>query len=282
MAKPFHPQSYLERLPGLEDREIDLALAALALAAPEHEGLSLERYINHLDKLASQTAERFQALLEAGAEDGAGTRLAALKHVLSDDFAYEGDVETYDHIQNADLIRLIDRGRGMPITLAILYMHAGRAQGWQVDGLPLPGHFVCRIEHKGVRLIFDPFHQCRILEASDMREIVKRAAGPQAELSASYYEAAPNRDILIRLQNNIKHRQIEAEDYESALQTVERMRQVAPKEFRLLLDAGVLYAKTDRILKAIPVLEEYIERVPDARARRDAIRMLEEIRGRIH
>lgn len=272
--KNIDSEQYIKALSDQQDSEIDLALSALAISALDQPGVILERFINHLKTLAFEVAERYQVLLASGALDDAGTQLAALKHVLYDSHAYIGDVDTYDDLQNCSLIRVIERGKGIPITLAILYMHAARAQGWAIHGLNIPGHFLCRLDKGSQRLIFDPFNGCALMGAPQLRMLVKKNLGPHAELSAYYYEPATNRSILIRLQNNIKYRQIEVEDYAAALKTVEVMQRIDPQEYRLLLDAGVLYAKIERPRAAIDALSQYIQRAPDQRDRREAEMLL--------
>lgn len=279
----FDPAAYLKILAGLPDREIDIGPAALALAATAQPGVfSLERYFNHLKKLCEETAARHAELLAAGASDNVETQLAALKHIIADKYGYIGDEENYDNLENASLIRVIDRGKGLPITLSILYVHVARAQGWDIAGLNIPGHFVCRIDRDGQRVIFDPFNRCRILVAADLRALVKKTQGSHAELSANYFEPTPNREILIRLQNNIKFRQIEGEDYDAALKTVEAMRMIDPSEFRLLLDAGVLYARTNQPRAAIDMLEDYIKKAPRDRDRHDAALLLQQLKDNLN
>ena len=278
----FDPAAYLKILAGLPDREIDIGPAALALAAIGQPDVSLERYFNHLKKLCEETATRHAELLEAGANDNVETRLAALKHIIADKYGYTGDEDNYDDLQNASLIRVIDRGKGLPITLSILYIHVARAQGWDIAGLNIPGHFVCRIDKDGQRVIFDPFSRCGILVAADLRALVKKAQGSHAELSSNYFEPTPNREILIRLQNNIKFRQIEGEDYDAALKTVEAMRAIDPGEFRLLLDAGVLYARTNQPRAAIDMLEDYIKKAPRDRDRHDAALLLQQLKDNLN
>lgn len=272
------PKTYLESVGSAEDSEVDLAAAALALAAIDRPGLSLERYSIHLKKLAKEVGKRHEELLGAGADDNVETQLAALKHVLADTYDYGGDEGNYDNLENASLLGVIDRGKGMPVTLSILYIHAGKVQGWDIAGLNIPGHFACRLQKDGQVVIFDPFNRCKILQASDIRKLVKKALGDHAELSSDYHDPMPNKNILIRLQNNIKLRRIEMEDYEGALQTVEMMSLIAPEEYRLLLDAGVLYAKLEQLEPAVYALENYIEQAPDARDRYDAAQLLEQIR----
>lgn len=282
MEPPFDPQGYLDGIAGRPDAEIDPALGALALSSFAHPGLSMDRYVRHLKKLARDTGERHASLLASGEEDTARTRVESLRFSLHETQGYRGDEEEYDDLQNADLVRVIDRRRGMPIALCILYIHAGRTLGWDVHGLNIPGHFAARLDLDGQRLIFDPFGSCAVLDAAGLRGLVKKALGPGAELSAGYYEPAGNRAMLIRLQNNIKLRLIESEDYEGALRAVETMRRIDPGEYRLLLDAGVLNARTGRPRAAMEALEAYIEKAPDIQDRHDAALLLREIREGLH
>lgn len=282
----YDAQEIIDKLGSLEDADIDLGLVAIALGALDQPGISVERYVHHMKVLADDVQAKYLDLVRDGGVENVEVRLAALKDVISDQHDYIGDNQSYDSLENSSLIRVIERAKGIPITLAILYICAGRAQGWDVCGLNIPGHFVCRIEHEGQRVIFDPFHDCKALEAADLRLLVKAALGERAELSSQCFEPAGNREILIRLQNNIKHRQIEADDYQAALVTVQRMLEIDPDEYRLLLDAGVLYAKAEQNRAAIDALEDYILKVPKALVykgeTREAELLLAEIRGRLN
>lgn len=274
----FDAAAILDEAGATPDEALKPAIVALALAAVHHPGISIGRYVSHLDKLSGDVAARFNALCTEGAEDNAGTRLAALQYVLADTEQYEGDTDNYDALENADLMRVIDRRRGLPVALSILYMHAASAQGWPVRALNFPGHVVCRIDTDGQRFLFDPFERCKVMEAHHLRAIVKRVNGPGAELSVDYYEAVSNRAVLTRLQNNIKLRQVEAGDYEAALATVERMRLIDPDEYRLLFDEGVLGSKVGRKKQAMKALEEYIHKAPDYKNRQEAATLLQHIR----
>jgi regulator of sirC expression with transglutaminase-like and TPR domain len=78
-------------------------------------------------------------------------RVAALTQVMAEEHGYNGDRQHYDDLQNANLIRVIDRRRGLPVALGILYLHAARAQGWRAAGINFPGHFLIAVEHDGER-----------------------------------------------------------------------------------------------------------------------------------
>jgi regulator of sirC expression with transglutaminase-like and TPR domain len=262
----------------MPDADIDIGAAALQLASVQHPGLLLERYQIHMRKLAEDVAARHRELEELGASDTLDSRITALRDVLAGANGYNGDADGRDALQSADLVAVIDRRLGAAPALVILYLHAARAQGWEAHGLLLPGTALVRMDYEGERVICDPFTGFSVLQASDLRRMVKRALGPKAELSATYYEPAENRALLVRLQNIIKTRQIEAEDYEGALQTVTAMRAVDPGEYRLLLDQGVLCARLDMVEVAIVALESYIEKAPQNRDRHEAATLLQQLK----
>lgn len=273
-----NPEQLLLGVGQLQDAKINLVESALALALLDSPGLSIERYQNHIQKMCDEVAARHQKLLKEGAADDATTQLAALKHIISDKHAYLGDTETYEDLQNVNICRVIERRKGMPVALALLYIHVGEAQGWNLAALDFPAHVICRIEKDGMRILFDPFYHCKILQAPDLRHLLKTLVDPNAELQSTFYEPSSKRSLLIRLQNNIKLRQIEGEDYEGAVKTIERMRMINPREYRLLLDAGVLYARTNQIHAAVAALEKYIDLVPNLNDRQEALILLRQIR----
>lgn len=265
----------------LNDSDINLAKTALLLGAINSPGISLDRYENHILRLCDEVTQRHAFLIKEGANDDAGTQLAALKHVFIDTHDYRGDLENYEDLQNANLLRVIDRRKGMPIGISLLYIHVGLAQGWQIEALNFPAHVVCRIEKDGQRILFDPFHSCKTLQAADLRQLLKTLLSSDAELSTSYYEASTKRDILIRLQNNIKLRLIENEEYAEAVKIIEQMRLIDPDEYRLLFDAGVLYSRLNHAMAAMRLLEQYIERAP-LEDRKDALFLLNQIKENLN
>src|SRR3546814_15062768 len=69
-----------------------------------------------------------------------GERAAVLSRVLHGELGLVGDAEGYDAPVNADFIRVLDRKRGLPIALSILYVSIARRAGWSAYVLNLPGN----------------------------------------------------------------------------------------------------------------------------------------------
>jgi regulator of sirC expression with transglutaminase-like and TPR domain len=232
--EPNEPETYLKRIGESRDGGFDLAEAALALASLARPGLSLAPHRLHLRELAASVGRR-----AATTTRSPEARLAALVQALAREHGYEGNRETYDDLANADLARVIERRRGIPVSLGILYIRTARAQGWRIQGLNTPGHFLLLIEadEGGTDVILDPFSG-RALAPGD-------GALPVAD----------DRSVLLRLQNNIKSRLLDRGRYEEAGEVIERMLWVAPRAAELWWESALVDAELGRIAGAIGRLD---------------------------
>jgi regulator of sirC expression with transglutaminase-like and TPR domain len=269
---------YLRHVGTLKDDEIDLGETALALGLIFLPGIHVDRYRQHLRKLEAHVHEEYLARLRLKEPDSLKTRVHVLRKIIHDAHGYAGDERNYGDLQNANFIRVIERRKGLPIALGLLYLILARKQGWQIDGLNFPGHFIVRMEYEGERVILDPFREGTEMNAAELRQLLKIVAGAGAELAHDYYSPVSSRDTLVRLENNIKKRLIETEDYVQALLVIEAMEAIAPDEYRTLFDKGILYVKLGHRQHAITALERYITKVPTMREKAQATTLLQQIR----
>ena len=266
-------EDYLRELAAAPGEVLDLAPAALALAALDHADDGLDLYLAHLDELVAETKQ-------AVADGNPPAR--ALVHTFCERFDYRGDSETYEDTQNADLIRVIRRRRGLPVALSILYIHVARAQDWLAAGLNFPMHFLIRLDADGSRQVIDPFHDGRALEADEMRALLKRVAGDDAELERGYFDTVDDRQVLLRLQNNIKSRAIRDGDFNRAHEIVGRMLLFAPDHVPLWRDASITSFQVGEVQRAVKLAETYFERAPDSATRNDAARLLQRLQRNLN
>jgi len=267
--------AFLRSLARLGDGPWPIGEAALALASLDRPQVGLARYRDHLEALAREVA--------AGASDAAEAveRAAALSAVLAGAHGYRGDELTYDDLQNANLMRVIDRRKGLPVALGILYLHAGRAQGWDMAGLAFPGHFLLRLAGMGSVCILDPFRGGAVLSTPEMRTLLKSVAGEERELSAGCYAPVPDRDVLLRLQNNIKLRLLEAGRNEAALSVIESMLALAPERADIWREQGTVSASLGNLGDAIRALEASLTRERDSTRRFATAALLQELKTRL-
>ena len=257
----------LKQLATAADQDVGLAEAALALAALAIGDLDLDHYRDHLAGLAEAVAGKV-----AGTHSLA-ERIATLNQVIVNQERYCGDTTAYDDLDNANLVRVIDRRRGLPVALGIIYLDVAHRMGWAASGLNFPGHFLIRIEDGQTRAIVDPFQGGAIRDAADLRALIKLTAGENAELTAEHYQAVDRRSVLLRLQNNIKVRQIRAGQIEDAAGTVERMLLFMPEVAMLRREAGLLHARLGHLVAACGHLQAYRDGCESA-AERDEVEAL--------
>jgi regulator of sirC expression with transglutaminase-like and TPR domain len=267
---------FLRDLGGPGDPVLPIAEAALALASFERPRVGPARYREHLYLLARDVGRH------PGAAGDLAARARALNEIILLKHGYSGDELTYDDLQNANMMRVIDRRKGLPVALGILYMHAARAQGWQTAGLSFPGHFLIRLSEGTERLILDPFHGGRICGAADLRELLKAGGGQESELQPEHYAPVSDRDVLLRLQNNLKARLIQAEHYERAVTVAETMLMLAPDLAELWREAGVLHARLGNLRSAAASVEQFVLRAPEGAARHQGAALLQQLRSKLN
>lgn len=257
------PRRYLQAAGEVEDESLDVAYAALACAALDHPERDLGPYLDHLERLAAsaKAATSAAASVEMQAQ--------AVLEVMGRTYGYRGDDETYDDLRNGDLMEVIDRRRGLPVALGILYMHAVRAYGGRVAGLAFPAHFCIRIEARGQRLIIDPFEGV-MLTTRDLRERLKERLHRDAEIVPAHHQPVSSREVLLRLQNNIRVRTLRAGRLDRALAVIERMGVIAPDRPDFRREMALIHARKGDVAAAIRVIEEFLaRRREDGRALRD-------------
>lgn len=220
-----------------------LALALSVLARPERD---VSAGLAHLDEIATRAAGL------AGSNPS-----ETLPSLLAEEFGYAGDTDSYEDMINADLAAVIDRRRGLPVALGILYCHAARAAGWDAAGLSFPAHFLIRVDGPGGRHILDPFHGGRAMDAGTMRSLL-RHMGAGEDLSAEHHQEVPDRLVLLRLQNNIKLRRLQSNDIEGGLAVLGRMRRLAPDMASLVMEEAAILAEGGAILGAAKAVKGYL------------------------
>ncbi len=272
-------EARLRRIGGQPDADIDLAGAALLLAALDRPGLPIERYRDHVGLLQLDTA-RIGAT--ASAARSLESRIDTLRAVIVEQYGYHGDRLTYDDQQNANLMRVIDRRKGLPVALGILYIAAARHQGWSIAGLNFPGHFLLSLELGGQRAVIDPFGTGETLESSALRGRLKAIAGPDAELRPAHYAATGNRNILLRLQNNIKGRLLQSGRVRQALEVIGTMLMIAPREASLWHEAGALHARLGNLRAAALSLEHFLDLGAGPESLHQAATLLQQVKSRLN
>ena len=265
----------------LNDNELGLSETALILAGAERPGIDAKIYERHLEKLTDDVAA--YAGKDADSKiNGIQIRIEALQQIIAKRYGYGGSDDAYENFECANLMRVIDSRNGLPTLLGIIYLHVARALGWTMDGLDFPPRFVIRIEFSGERRILDPFCGGQILKPFDLRDLYKAVSGPHVEITPEHTQPMTNRAIILRSQRNAKVLHLRSDNLEQALDVVDTLLLIAPKNPGLWREAGILNTRLDRVKEAVAALEEFLNHAgADASRYRTSV-LLQELRDRLN
>ena len=270
------------------DVEIDIAGAALQLARLDAADEDYAAATAHLSALAREIVE-----LKRDVPPGdLPARAGALAGLLTGRHGYLGDSGTYDDPANANMLRVIERRRGLPVSLGILWLHCARAAGWGAHGIDFPGHFLLALDSEAPGqarrapetrpVVLDVFAGGLPLEASDLRTLLKRVGGPSLELKPGVLQPMSARRVLLRLQENVRIRRLQAENYQGALACTDAMLAIAPDMAPLWREAAVLNERLDRIAMAIKCYSQFLDLVPTGNVAVQTRTAMDDLRSRLH
>jgi regulator of sirC expression with transglutaminase-like and TPR domain len=258
----------------LDDEEIAIDSAAIELSALDHEGLDTAPYLARLAAMEDELAAI------AGGAESAFDRAGLLAHILAERHGFRGDRDSYDAPLNADLIRVLDRHRGLPVSLSILYVGLARRVGWRADALNTPGHVLVRIGPDEKAVVADPFNDGRLVTHDMLLGLVRQALGSDAGFDPRHLAPMSNRMTLVRLLLNQATRAEKGHDPARAMSLYERIVTVAPSLGQGWWDLARLQLGAGRIEEARNSLSAMLEVTRDADSRTHIAAALEALAGR--
>lgn len=256
---PQTPRERLEELLDRPDREVDLAAAALLVAAEEYPDLDVRAYLARLDEMGCGLRQRLDD------EPRPERSIMALNRYMFQELGFRGNTESYYDARNSYLNEVIDRRTGIPITLSTVYMEVARRAGLEVEGVALPGHFVVRVETPARPILVDPFHAGTLLSEKDCQDRLDRIFDGKVKLEPKMLRPCRRKDMLERLLRNLKAIHIRDQDQDRALRVVDLIVRLQPGSAEDLRDRGILYASLDCYGLAARDLESYLALAPRAK-----------------
>ncbi|MDQ3228681.1 MAG: SirB1 family protein [Pseudomonadota bacterium] len=234
---------------------------ALLIARDEYPQLDADLY----DTLLQSHAESLRGEIEA--IDSWPLKMAAINKHLFDELGYSGNSNEYYDPRNSYLNEVFERRLGNPISLAMVQIEVARRLGVPLDGVSFPGHFLVRLPLEDGVLVMDPFNRGRPLGADELRERAKPHLGgeiPDDSALLQILNPASHRAILIRMLRNLHGVYAEADDWDRAARSADRILKLAPDQPEALRERGLAYLKLGHRQGARHDLGRYLQLNPDA------------------
>ena len=244
-----------------EDNDIPLFEAALAIGQDVRPELDLENVQEEVDAMAARLLQRLP--------DDASMiqKLRMLNHYFYNELGFSGNINDYYLPDNSYLHRVLETRRGIPISLAVLYMELAQQIGLNVHGISFPGHFLMKMSVPSGEIVLDPFNGIS-LSREELEERIEpyilQQEFPDDFQLAAYLQNARPRDILARMLRNLKALFMQQERWQSLLEVQQRLVILLPRDVAERRDRGIAFANLECPQAALQDLEAYIAQRPYA------------------
>ncbi len=262
--------------------QLNLAEAALVIASDEYPQLAVAAYIERIDDLAATLRKRLRP------DIAPGDKLALLNHYLFEELGFTANSDDYYDPRNSYLNEVIDRRRGIPITLSILFIEMGRRIGLPLSGVSFPGHFLVKCALRDGAVMLDAYAKGAVLGIKDLQKRLRVLSGgmdvaPEAVMRL--LTAAQPADIVARMLRNLKAIHNESGERIKALTAANRVLDLCPQAADDYRERARLHEELECFRAALTDFESYLRLAPeagDARAVRGKIAVLRERASRLN
>ena len=255
------PLAYFATLVQRDDG-LPLLEAAASLAQDEYPELDVQQVLSDVDHLAARLKRR----VAEGA--GAMDRLRALNQLFFADLGFGGNVNDYYNPDNSYLHRVLHTRRGIPISLAVLWLELAQGLGLNVQGIGFPGHFLVQVTLDEGRVVIDPFTG-QSLGRGELRERIEEfhpqlPYTPSSDLPlALYLRPTSPRQILARMLRNLQDIHRTQEDWQRFVPVQDRLIALLPDAWTEYRDRGLALAELGERARARADLSLYLQEAGD-------------------
>ena len=191
------------------DTEFPLLEAAICLAQDEYPELDIQEVLGQVDQLVSRLKKRLPT------DAGAIHKLRLLNKFFFEEMGFAGNANNYYDPDNSYLHVMLRTRRGIPISLALLWLELAGQIGLDAHGVGFPGHFLVKVHlpypHEG-KVVIDPFNGHSLTKEDLMERLsplyvesgLVRNGEISDELLKHYLRSATPREIMTRMLRNLE------------------------------------------------------------------------------
>jgi regulator of sirC expression with transglutaminase-like and TPR domain len=244
-----------------EDESLPLTEAALALAQDAYPDLDLQGSLAEIDELVVRVRRRIP-------EDAdVKQKVGVLNRFFFRELGFTSNRNDYYDPDNSHLNMVLKRRRGIPISLAVIYLEMSEQLGIPVRGIAFPGHFLLRVTTPEGDVMLDPTtgHSLSESQMVEMLEpYVQRVGESIGSALRTLLQPATRREILGRMLRNLKGVYLQTERWQLLLAVQQRLVILMPGSIEEVRDRGFAYARLDYLRPAMEDLRHYLDDRPDA------------------
>lgn len=245
------------------DEHFPLLEAAISLAQDEYPDFDVQQVLGDVDQLLARVKRRLPA------DASALQKLRLLNQFFFHDLNFGGNVNNFYDPDNSYVNAVLKTRRGIPISLAVLWLELAAGLGLNARGVAFPGHFMVKVNLPKGQVVIDPFTGQSLSreELSERLEPFRQKNSLDDEFDMPiglYLQSAPPRDIINRMLRNLKEIHKTQEDWQRLIAVEDRLIVLQPDAWTEYRDRGLAWAVQGHAARAVPDLEKYLEQVESA------------------
>lgn len=237
------------------DSDIHLDEAALLISAENEPKLDIPYFLGCLDDMA----KKFESIIHRHSEPAIS--VTGLTHFIHQGERFTGNTQNYYDPKNSYLNKVIENRRGIPITLALIHISLGKRLGISVQGMNFPGRFLVKYGQDPYTIV-DPFSG-RVLSPADCNTLLKQIGGPNQVVKPHYFDTAPNKDILVRMLDNLKQIFWKSKSWDQSKACVERQILLKPTKGAYVVQLGVISEMQGHLQEAQHIYTDLLRATSD-------------------
>ncbi len=239
------------------DAEFPLLEAAISLAQDEYPDLDVQQVLGDIDQLLQRLKRRIPA------DAVPMQKLRAVNQFFFRDLSFGGNVNDYYDPDNSYVNAILRTRRGIPISLAVIWIELAQGLGLAARGVGFPGHFMVKVNLPKGQVVIDPFNGQSLSreELAERLEPYRRRSGLVDEFEVPlglYLQVTPPRDIIARMLRNLKEIHRTQEDWQRLIAVQDRLIVLLPQVWIEHRDRGLAHAEVGHSAQAMRDLETYL------------------------
>ena len=251
------------------DAHFPLLEAAISVAQDEYPDMDVQQILSDIDQLQARLKRRLPT------DASALQKLRLLNQFFFRDLGFGGNLNDYYDPDNSYLNAVLKTRRGIPISLAVLWLELASSLGLNACGVAFPGHFMVKVNLPRGQVVIDPFNGQSLsreelserLEPFRQRRLADSDGDSEYDTPIGLYlQSAASRDIISRMLHNLKEIHRTQEDWPRLIAVVDRLIVLHPDAWAEYRDRGLAWAVQGQAARAVPDLEQYLahtEAAPD-------------------
>lgn len=241
------------------DAHFPLLEAAISLGQDDYPELDVQQVLGEVDQLQTRLQRRIPT------DATPLHKLRMLSQYFYRDLKFGGNVNNYYDPDNSYISQMLHSRRGIPISLAVLWLELAQGLGLAASGVGFPGHFMLKVKLPLGQVVIDPMNG-QSLSRDDLLSMLEpyqgRASYPgwadEAVPMGLYLQSASPREIIARMLRNLKEIHTTQEDWPRLLAVQNRLLVLQPQIWDEYRDRGLAHAELGQLAQAVQDLETYL------------------------